>query len=124
MNQAVLLIADDDEDILALVGFRMQRLGYQVLLAKDGAEALEIATGQNPDLAILDVMMPKLDGFEVTRRIRELEETGHLPILLLTASARDADVVRGQDAGADDHLRKPFAPDELRSRVEALLAGR
>jgi CheY-like chemotaxis protein len=120
----VLLIADDDEDILALVGFRMERLGYSVLLAKDGAEALEIATGQNPDMAILDVMMPEMDGHEVTRRIRKLEGTGHLPILLLTASAQDTDIEKGRDAGADDHLRKPFAPEELRLRVEALLAGR
>jgi CheY-like chemotaxis protein len=124
MSGSVLLIADDDEDILALVGFRMERLGYSVLLAKDGAEALEIATGQNPDMAILDVMMPEIDGHEVTRRIRKLEGTGHLPILLLTASAQDTDIEKGRDAGADDHLRKPFAPEELRLRVEALLAGR
>jgi CheY-like chemotaxis protein len=124
MSGSVLLIADDDEDILALVGFRMERLGYSVLLAKDGAEALEIATGQNPDMAILDVMMPEMDGHEVTRRIRKLEGTGHLPILLLTASAQDTDIEKGRDAGADDHLRKPFAPEELRLRVEALLAGR
>jgi CheY-like chemotaxis protein len=124
VSGSVLLIADDDEDILALVGFRMERLGYSVLLAKDGAEALEIATGQNPDMAILDVMMPEMDGHEVTRRIRKLEGTGHLPILLLTASAQDTDIEKGRDAGADDHLRKPFAPEELRLRVEALLAGR
>ena len=120
MSGELILVADDDDDILALVSFRMERLGYRVLQARDGAEALELATTESPDLAILDIMMPRLDGLEVTRRIRA-DETTRLPILLLTASAQDTDVSRGFDAGADDYLRKPFSPDELRSRVQALL---
>jgi DNA-binding response OmpR family regulator len=121
MSEKVLLIADDDEDILALVRFRMELLGYQVVQARDGVEAMELVKAHAPDLAILDVMMPKMDGLEVTRRLRA-DDGPRFPILLLTANAQDTDVSRGFEAGADDYLRKPFAPDELRARVQALLA--
>jgi DNA-binding response OmpR family regulator len=123
-EQPVVLAADDDEDILALVTFRLERSGYTVLQARDGAEALELARGEKPDLAVLDVMMPKMDGFELTRRLRAEEATSKMPIILLTARAQDADVQEGFDAGADDYLRKPFSPQELRSRVQAILGRR
>jgi DNA-binding response OmpR family regulator len=89
--------------------------------ARDGVEAMELVKAHAPDLAILDVMMPKMDGLEVTRRLRA-DDGPRFPILLLTANAHDTDVSRGFEAGADDYLRKPFAPDELRARVQALLA--
>ena len=120
----LVLAADDDEDLLGLVSFRLERAGYTVLLARDGAEALEIALRERPDLALLDVMMPKLDGFELTRRLREEEATSRMPIILLTARSQDADVQQGFDAGADDYIRKPFSPDELRARVQAILGRR
>jgi DNA-binding response OmpR family regulator len=123
-EQPVVLAADDDEDILELVAFRLERSGYTVLRARDGQEALDLALEARPDLAVLDVMMPKLDGFELTRRLRAEEATSRMPIILLTARTRDADVERGFDAGADDYIRKPFSPQELRTRVQAILGRR
>jgi DNA-binding response OmpR family regulator len=123
-DQPLVLAADDDEDILALVSFRLERAGYTVIVAHDGEEALELAVREQPDLAVLDVMMPKLDGFEVTRRLRAEEATRRMPIILLTARSQDADVQQGFDAGADDYVRKPFSPDELRVRVQAILGRR
>jgi DNA-binding response OmpR family regulator len=123
-EQPVVLAADDDEDILELIVFRLERSGYAVLQAHDGAEALELARTARPDLAVLDVMMPKIDGFELTRRLREDEATNKMPIILLTARSHEADIQRGFDAGADDYIRKPFSPQELRSRVQAILGRR
>jgi DNA-binding response OmpR family regulator len=120
-NRPVVLAADDDEDILELVAFRLERSGYTVLRARDGQEALDLALEARPDLAVLDVMMPKLDGFELTRRLRAEEATRRMPIILLTARAQDTDVDQGFDAGADDYIRKPFSPQELRTRVQAIL---
>jgi DNA-binding response OmpR family regulator len=120
---ARVLVADDDADILALVAFRLERSGYEVLLATDGEEALRLAVEESPDLAVLDVMMPKMDGYEVTRRIRDNESTGRLPIILLTARAQQSDVDQGMLAGADDYVKKPFSPQELRARVQAVLEG-
>lgn len=123
-EQPLVLAADDDEDILDLVAFRLERSGYAVIVARDGEEALELAAKELPDLAVLDVMMPKVDGFEVTRRLRAEEATSRIPIILLTARSQDADVQQGFEAGADDYLRKPFSPDELRARVQAILGRR
>jgi DNA-binding response OmpR family regulator len=120
----LVLAADDDQDVLDLVTFRLERSGYTVLQARDGEEALELAISELPDLAVLDVMMPKLDGFALTRRLRAEAATSRMPIILLTARAQDADLQRGFDAGADDYLRKPFSPDELRARVQAILGRR
>jgi DNA-binding response OmpR family regulator len=123
-ERTVVLVADDDEDIRLLVSYRMSRAGYEVVEARDGDEALRLAQERLPALAILDVMMPKLDGFEVTRRLRAHEETSRIPVILLTARAQEADVQRGFDAGADDYIRKPFSPQELRARVQAILGRR
>jgi DNA-binding response OmpR family regulator len=123
-ERPVVLAADDDDDVLELVTFRLERSGYTVLQAHDGEEAWELARDNQPDLAVLDVMMPKLDGFEVTRRIRADQAIRRIPIILLTARAQDADVQQGFDAGADDYLRKPFSPQELRARVQAILGRR
>jgi DNA-binding response OmpR family regulator len=120
----VVLAADDDEDILALVTFRLERSGYVVLQARDGEEALELARERTPDLAVLDVMMPKIDGLELTRRLRAEERTSRMPIILLTARAQDTHVQQGFEAGADDYIRKPFSPRELKARVEAMLGRR
>ena len=120
----VVLVADDDPDILRLVAFRLERAGYDVVQATDGEEALRAATELEPDLAVLDVMMPKLTGYDVTRRIRETDATKRMPVILLTARVQEADVARGFEAGADDYLRKPFSPQELRARVQAILGRR
>jgi DNA-binding response OmpR family regulator len=123
-RQPVILAADDDEDILQLVAFRLGRSGYRVLQARDGEEAVALALEHEPDLAVLDVGMPKLDGFEVVRRLRAHEATKGMPIIMLTARAQDTDVEEGFDAGANDYLRKPFSPQELKARVQAMLARR
>jgi DNA-binding response OmpR family regulator len=119
-----ILVADNDEDILTLVAFRLQRQGYEVLVARDGAEALERAREELPDLCVLDVMMPKLTGYDVTRALRADPRTQDVPVILLTARVQEADVKSGFDAGADDYVRKPFSPQELRERVAAALEKR
>jgi DNA-binding response OmpR family regulator len=123
-ERPVILIADDDPDILELVAYRLERAGYEIVRASDGEEALQLATERVPDLAVLDVMMPKLTGYEVTARIREHEATNRIPVILLTARVQEADVERGFEVGADDYLRKPFSPQELRARVQAILGRR
>jgi DNA-binding response OmpR family regulator len=117
----LVLVADDDADILALVTFRLERSGCRVLRAADGAEALELARERQPDLAVLDVMMPRLTGLEVARALREDDRTRELPVILLTARVRDSDVQAGLEAGATSYVRKPFSARELWERVEALL---
>ena len=116
--QPVVLAADDDEDILELVAFRLERSGYTVLKARDGEEALQVAREARPDLAVLDVMMPKLDGFDVCRQIRSLST---VPIIMLTAKTEEIDKVLGLELGADDYITKPFSVREFRSRVKAVL---
>jgi DNA-binding response OmpR family regulator len=123
-GQALVLVADDDPDILSLVGFRLERAGYNVLPARDGEEALALALERHPDLAVLDVMMPKLDGYEVTRRLRDNAATSRMPVILLTARVQESDITRGFEAGADDYIKKPFSPQELRARVQAILGRR
>jgi DNA-binding response OmpR family regulator len=117
----LVLVADDDPDILNLVTLRLERDGYEVLFARDGEDALEQAFERLPDLALIDVSMPRLDGYEVTERLREHESTRTIPIILLTARVQETDVARGMRAGADDYVTKPFSAQELRSRVQAAL---
>ena len=117
----LVLVADDDPDILALVRFRLERDGYEVLSAPDGEMALDLALARTPDLAVLDVMMPRLDGYELTRRLREHGPTTGIPIILLTARVQEPDLERGFEAGADDYVTKPFSPQALGERVQAAL---
>ena len=120
----LVLVADDEEDIRALVAFRLERAGYEVITAADGEEALTLATNRLPDLVVLDMMMPKATGLEVTRSLRELDETKGIPVILLTARAQEADVARGYKAGVDDYVKKPFSPQDLQLRVQTLLERR
>jgi DNA-binding response OmpR family regulator len=117
----LVLVADDDADILRLVTLGLERSGYEVMAAGDGEQALNAALERPPDLALLDVMMPKLDGYQVTERLRRNESTKDMPVILLTARVQDADVTRGMEAGADDYVSKPFSTRELRDRVQAAL---
>lgn len=121
-GSARILVADNDEDILTLVAFRLERLGHEVLVARDGQEALDRAQAELPDLCVLDVMMPRLTGYDVTEQLRAGAETAAIPVILLTARVQEADVQRGLAAGADAYVRKPFSPAELREQVETLLA--
>jgi DNA-binding response OmpR family regulator len=119
-----IVVADDEVDVRELVAYRLSRSGYEVVEASDGEQALRLALENPPDLAVLDVMMPKLDGYELTRRLRAEPSTQRVPVILLTARAQEADVSQGFEAGADDYLRKPFNPDELLARVRAVLGRR
>src|SRR4051812_169667 len=120
----LVLVADDEDDIRALVSFRLKRAGYEVITAADGEEALLLATTRLPDLVVLDMMMPKATGLEVTRSMREYQETKDIPVILLTARAQEGDVARGFEAGADDYVKKPFSPQDLQARVQAVLGRR
>ncbi len=119
MPPARILVVDDDPKVLALMRRGLAFEGYAVDLAADGAEALAMARDHPPDLVVLDVMLPGLDGLEVCRRLRAADPD--LPVLMLTARGRVPDRVAGLDAGADDYLVKPFAFDELLARIRALL---
>jgi DNA-binding response OmpR family regulator len=115
------LVAEDDPDILELVAVLLEERGYEIARAADGQEALELISARPPDLAVLDVRMPRVDGFEVSRRIRGNGDTQEVPVILLSALARDQDVAVGFDAGATDYIKKPFSPDELVARIETIL---
>ena len=120
-DEPLVLVADDDDDVRELVVFRLERAGYEVITASDGAEALEVALSRRPRVCLIDVMMPKLDGYQVTERLRASDELPDVAILLLTASVQEASVEKGFAAGADDYIKKPFSPAELVDRVAAAL---
>ncbi len=116
-----ILVVDDEVESLKLVGLMLQRRGYEIAAARTGTQALEKVHTENPDLVILDVMMPDMDGYEVCRRLRADPATASLPVIMFTAKTMVDDKVAGFQAGADDYLTKPVHPDELASRIEALL---
>ena len=120
-HRPLVLVADDDEDILELVRFRLARSGYDTICTHDGMQAHTLVAERLPDVVVLDVSMPGLDGVAVTERLRSNESTKHIPVILLTASANPVDVSRGLTAGAEDYVTKPFSPEMLESRVSAVL---
>jgi CheY-like chemotaxis protein len=122
--RTLVLVADDDADVRELVVFRLERAGYAAITAGDGEEALRLARERRPAVCLVDVMMPGLDGYELTERLREAPETAGSLIVLLTASVHDSAVERGFDAGADDYVKKPFSPAELVDRLAAALDRR
>jgi DNA-binding response OmpR family regulator len=119
----LVLVADDDEDILTLVALRLRRSGLDVILARDGEEALELIESRIPDAVVLDIAMPKLTCLEVTRRLRAAEATKAMPIVLLAARPGEPDVVLGLEAGADEYITKPFSPQDLYACVQSVLSG-
>ncbi len=119
MPAELVLLVDDEPSILQLARMYLEREGFRVEEACDGEAALELAKGRQPDLMVLDIMLPKLDGFEVCRRLRAAGQ--QLPILMLTARDEDIDKILGLELGADDYLTKPFNPRELVARIKAIL---
>jgi DNA-binding response OmpR family regulator len=120
----LVLVADDDPDILELVSLTLERDGYEVAQARNGEEALRIASERTLHLAVLDLMMPGVDGHEVTRRLREQDRDRGLPILVLSAFAEDKQAARALAAGADGYIRKPFSPRELLAKAGSLVLAR
>jgi two-component system response regulator MtrA len=120
-DRQLVLVADDDEDILVLIRTVLERAGYEVVATRDGAAAVAAALERRPDLAVLDVAMPELDGLEVLRRLRAEEVMKDLPVLLLSARVQEDDVQSGFDTGANGYVQKPFSPRELCERVAQLL---
>ena len=116
-----ILIADDEPNQLELMSFNLEKAGFTILKAHNGEEVIELVEEYNPDLVILDWMMPKMSGIDVCRTLRSRSETKLLPIIILSARSEEGDKSLGLDTGADDYISKPFSPVELISRVKALL---
>lgn len=116
-----ILVVDDEEDILELVRYNLTREGYNVLCASTGEEGLNTAKSKLPDLIILDLMLPGIDGLDVARSLKNDSNTKDIPIIMLTAKGEEADIVTGLEMGADDYLSKPFSPRILIARIKAVL---
>jgi two-component system response regulator ResD len=123
MSRPLILLAEDDEDVRALAELVLRREGFEVVAVADGQAALAAAEARPPDVAVLDVSMPFLDGVETARRLRGADGTNAISIMLLTARVTEADRERGRAAGVDDQLDKPFSPAVLAKRVRALCPG-
>jgi DNA-binding response OmpR family regulator len=122
MAPATVLVVDDDPVILKLLEVNFEMEGFEVIRASDGAEGLERAREMRPDIVILDVMMPRMTGYEVAKALREDAGTAHIPIIFVTARAQSSDVERGMELGVADYVTKPFDPLDLIARVNTLLA--
>ena len=121
MSKGRILVVDDEIYIVHILDFSLGMEGYEVLTALDGEQALERLKADKPDLIVLDIMMPTLDGYEVCRTIKTNPETQHIPVILLSAKGRNVDQKMGFDVGADDYITKPFSPRKLVERINALL---
>jgi len=117
-ERPTVLVCDDEKHIVRLIQVNLERMGYDVVTAYDGREALEKLSASKPDLVVLDVMMPYVDGFEVLRSIRRNPETARLPVIMMTVKAQDGDETQGLEQGADLYVTKPFNPADLRRFLE------
>ena len=117
------LIVDDEPNILMSLDFLMKKKGYEVFIARDGAEALEILATERPDVVILDIMMPKVDGYAVCQHIKNEQPLQHAKVIFLSAKSKEDEIARGYDAGADLYLTKPFSTRQLMVKVQELMAG-
>jgi len=115
-----ILVVDDERQIVKLVEINLKKHGYNVVCAYDGVEALEKVESEKPDMLVLDVMMPRMNGFDVLKRLQANPDTEHIPIIMLTAKAQDADIFTGWQAGVSSYLTKPFNPRELLTFVERI----
>jgi len=116
-----ILVVDDEPDILNLLEYNLKKAGYAVLQAKDGPEAIELAVKKQPDLILLDVMLPDMEGTEVLKRLKSKDATASIPVIMLTAKGEEIDKVVGFELGAEDYITKPFSPRELILRLKAVL---
>ncbi|OGV62405.1 MAG: DNA-binding response regulator [Lentisphaerae bacterium RIFOXYA12_FULL_48_11] len=121
MSIKKILVVEDDEDIMELISFNLKKEGYFVVKAFTGEEALKQAQAASPDIVLLDVMLPEIDGLEVCRNLKSGEKTKNIPVIMVTAKGEESDVVAGLELGAEDYVVKPFRPKELVARVRAVL---
>ena len=120
-KRRTILIIEDESDILEILKYNLSKNGFEILVADSGEKGLEAASTKLPDLILLDLMLPRMDGLEVCRRLRGQERTRAIPIIMLTAKGTEADIVLGLTLGADDYVPKPFSPIELLARIKAVL---
>jgi len=121
MKKGTILVIDDEKDLIELVRYNLEKEGFDVIAATDGQSGLEVVKKHRPDLVVLDLMMPGLDGLQVCQRLRSDPRSGRIPVIMLTAKATEADRVVGLELGADDYITKPFSPREVVARVKAVL---
>jgi len=124
LKKIVIVLAEDDHQIASLVKFKLEKDGYTVHLGENGRVALDLINQTVPDMVILDVMMPVMDGFDVLRTIKSSDDTSSIPVIMLTAREMEEDVLKGFDLGAVDYMTKPFSPSELSARVRVNLDGK
>ncbi len=120
-DKQTILVVDDEQDLLDLIEYNLKKEGFDVLKAEDGLEGIDMARQHNPDLILLDIMMPKMDGLEVVERIRDDSKLKHIPIIFLTARGDEKTEVEGLDKGGDDYITKPISTTKLISRIKAVL---
>jgi DNA-binding response OmpR family regulator len=116
-----ILVAEDERDIRELIGHTLRFAGFEVVLAAHGGEAVEKAPGENPDLIILDVRMPKVTGYEACRQLKENPDTAEIPIVFLSAKGQESEIKEGLASGASEYILKPFAPDDLVNQIQGIL---
>jgi DNA-binding response OmpR family regulator len=119
---AKILIAEDEPDIRDLVAFTLRFAGYEVVAASNGEEAVDLAPRENPDLILMDVRMPRMTGYDACRMMKANPDLKDIPVVFLSAKGQESEIQTGLDAGAEEYLLKPFAPDQLTDRVRAILA--
>ena len=120
---ARILVAEDDPNSRKLLDFRLKSVGHEVIFAVDGGEALEMVTKEKPELVLLDIIMPVMNGFQVLRKLKSQEETKNIPVIMLTSKAQEKDIVSGLEVGAVDYITKPFSFAELNARVNHALSS-
>jgi phosphate regulon transcriptional regulator PhoB len=121
MSKEKILIVDDEKDIVKMLDYNLKKEGFRTVLAYDGEDAIDLANRDNPDLIILDLMLPGMDGLEVCKTLKKENKTAKIPIIMLTAKVQEADKIVGLELGADDYITKPFSPRELIARIKAVL---
>jgi len=121
MSQAKILVVDDEADLVETIRFSLELEGYNVLVATNGEEGLNLARQEKPDLILLDLMLPKLDGYKVCRLLKFDERYKHIPILMLTAKTQEKDKILGKETGANEYITKPFDMDELMAKIKSYL---
>lgn len=121
MSKEKILVVDDEEDILELIRYNLSREGYKVLCASSGEESLKVTSAEHPDLILLDIMLPGIDGLDVAKRLKGDDTTRKIPIMMLSAKGEESDIVTGLEIGAEDYITKPFSPKVLVARIRAAL---